>query len=114
MDCPSCGSENTSVFHIENFPCSHCSVVNEISYNFCHACRISFKETGGEVIAALRFSGDALTGLIEEEVKLAVKDEGCRTMGEVVHRCLRCEAIAFEVEEKSYKCSVCDFEWETI
>jgi hypothetical protein len=121
MNCPDCGSENTAVFHIEDFPCRHCSTVNEISYNICYDCRLSFKEADGEVIAATRFPNKELielANLSEEDVKIVVKDEvdseHGRTMGEVIHRCLRCEAIAFEVEENSYKCFACDFEWETI
>jgi len=47
-------------------------------------------------------------------------DDGCteefpyRTMDEVVHRCLKCNSVAFEVMPESFVCSFCGFEWETL
>jgi ribosomal protein L37E len=37
-----------------------------------------------------------------------------RTMQEVIHKCLRCNAIAYEIQSQSYYCSHCGFEWEVI
>lgn len=34
------------------------------------------------------------------------------TLLDTIHKCLRCEAPAYEVKENEYRCSECDFTWE--
>lgn len=37
-----------------------------------------------------------------------------RTMGEVIHKCIRCNGVVFEVEEGVFICPHCGFEWEIL
>jgi hypothetical protein len=37
-----------------------------------------------------------------------------KTMSDVVHRCLRCETISYEVKPRFYHCPDCGFEWEVL
>ena len=36
------------------------------------------------------------------------------TMQDLVHRCLRCETISYEVKPRHYHCPDCGFEWEVL
>jgi hypothetical protein len=36
------------------------------------------------------------------------------TMTSMLHHCLRCNALAYEVLPHSFQCSACDFSWEVI
>lgn len=36
------------------------------------------------------------------------------SMGEIIHRCLHCNTVSYEKEERLWHCPECGFEWETI
>jgi hypothetical protein len=36
------------------------------------------------------------------------------SMKEMIQHCIKCNELAYEVEESLYKCSVCSFEWEIV
>ena len=33
---------------------------------------------------------------------------------DTLHKCIMCEAPAYEVKKDNYECSRCDFEWEVL
>jgi flagellin-specific chaperone FliS len=37
-----------------------------------------------------------------------------RSMQSMVHRCIRCEAVAFETKPRFFHCADCGFEWEVL
>ena len=50
------------------------------------------------------------------DIKEPEKDKkiGLSIMQEFLHKCIRCNSKAFEVEPKHFRCSSCDFEWEML
>lgn len=107
MDCVECGSKNVVVFFIEKFPCSCCKEENRVEYYCCKECETFWKVIGEFVIDSTKFdSKDASAEPTE------IKYYG-NSMDDAIHRCLKCNAIAFEVDEDSYHCPKCHFEWET-
>ena len=37
-----------------------------------------------------------------------------KTMEELIFRCLRCDHIAYEIDDEIYYCPECGFSWEVI
>lgn len=121
MKCCSCGSDKVILFFEEKLPCGHCGEDNVIVYNFCSACGCVFKSLNGEVTNAANFTDNELAAMmnmdiedVREVMQTSVAEAGPRTMDEMVHKCLKCNAVAFEVRRGEFKCSECDFEWEIL
>jgi hypothetical protein len=51
---------------------------------------------------------------IEDELAKFDKKEEASTMADLVHRCMKCNEIAYETSPGYYECSVCEFSWEVI
>lgn len=117
MDCFNCGSSNVTVFFRELFSCCHCELENELVYNMCQDCNTAFKTVGDEVVASARITGDDLASLVQlssKEIAAALKEEMPRSMNEIIHRCLKCDSVAYEISDEQYECPVCGFSWGTI
>ena len=121
MKCCSCGTNNVIVFFEETLPCGHCNMDNTILYNFCGECSCVFKTVNGKVVNAATFTDTELANMmsmdvddVREIMQSPIQSASPRTMDEMVHKCLDCNALAFEVEPGLFKCSECDFEWEIL
>ena len=129
MECINCGSSDTNKFFIEHIPCNHCGESVSLEYIACNNCHILWKSVDGEVInnsfdvpANLdEFLDNELGEDIEEFLKQAfdisideVTVTNDRSMQSMVHRCIRCEAVAFETKPRFFHCADCGFEWEVL
>ena len=129
MNCIKCGSkEATDTYFIEVLPCPHCEQGIEIKYHICHTCNITWKTVNDEVISMADFDEDIPPGVTDEDllqafsaidgkvVKYSIDNPGGPAMGELLHKCVRCGAIAFEVASHKWRCNdpSCQFEWEVI
>lgn len=133
MNCIKCGSEEaTDTYFIEVLPCPYCDEGIEIKYHICHECNITWKTVNDEVISMADFDDGMPPGLTDEDllqafsaidgrlVKFSMDNiDGVPTgpaMGELLHRCIRCGSIAFEVSSKRWRCNdpECQFEWEIV
>jgi len=120
MRCINCDNDDIVVVLMEIFPCKHCNGEIEIKYVICGDCGVGWKTVDDEILSGTTFFdvglgdifGDDEDGFDMAPVIDHNKDKS--HMGDYVHRCLRCQTLAYEVEENSYKCPSCNFEWEII
>jgi hypothetical protein len=116
MICPNCNKHNTIIFFNEDILCVHCNEINKIHCNVCQDCGFVWKDNEGQLVNDITFEDETLKELLEGvEIALTEEfDENLSTMGEVIHRCLRCETISYEIKQGLYHCPECSFEWEII
>jgi hypothetical protein len=118
MKCLNCNKDNIIVFFNEVVPCAHCHEDNDISYNVCEDCGLVWKSIDGQALSGVIFSEPELGGMLgdsfEKFMNFVEEAEPIGTMDEVIHKCLRCNTISFEVEPRLYHCPECGFEWEVI
>jgi len=123
MDCCVCNSSNTEVFSTEKIPCTGCGEFTELMYNVCRDCGTMWKSVGTAVIeCTLTELGDfpvdisEVFALLEDGLRgiELVDYNRCGTMGELIHKCLRCETIAYETMPGLFHCPECGFEWEVM
>jgi hypothetical protein len=130
MGCERCGSEENFVeIYREEYPCGCCGTVNNVVYEICINCGFIYKTYNGSIDDVYRGSllseeetpselfediGKTLDK-ITEQVRIKAENNP-KSMREMIHRCLKCDAIAYEYDEGKYKCSSpnCQFSWEVI
>lgn len=126
MLCPVCGSKDTYVIFVESLPCGHCGEMTDYDHGICKDCGNMWRALGDEVLNCTSEFTDEVVD--EEELMKLLSDELGKdfdavqvievnnkgTMDELVHRCLRCGAISYEIKPKFYHCPSCSFEWEVI
>jgi len=126
---------------VDPIECVHCGKTINIEYSACEDCCIIFKTIDGtptddsivevqndfidsidslidmvigcgkEILSEEDLSNllDDLGGDVEvKEVRLTKGD----SMSDYIHRCLKCNAISYEVSPGNYLCPECDFRWE--
>lgn len=123
MKCIKCGKEATEVVHSESYPCS-CGENTIITYNICSDCGIFWRAVNGSPVddgihdTKLLFGdgSELITELLNDLSDLLVASgrSDSSSMEDVVHRCIKCNALAYEADKSVYKCSKCDAEWEVI
>ena len=118
MSCIKCGNDDVLLFTNEFIPCNHCGERVEITYYICPVCNVVWREIGGSVDMDYIFDPaehnfNANVDSMLDFIVGGLGGEG-RTMDECVIRCLKCNAISFEIGDGLYKCSECGFEWEII
>ena len=59
-------------------------------------------------------SEDTVAKANEYLEKLEKMDRGEASMVDYVHRCIRCDSTAVDVNDGHYKCTDCGFEWEVV
>jgi predicted RNA-binding Zn-ribbon protein involved in translation (DUF1610 family) len=140
MPCISCGSDDIQVFYSEAYPCGHCGEDLIIDYAACMNCGVLWRAVNGNIIEnSIVHSSDLmnfmnpLTGigevdldnLNEEDKEFVDKiqaellkhekiSSGEANMSDMIHRCLRCNAITPEDPPGFYNCSECGFSWEVL
>jgi len=118
MKCPNCSCNNIEPFYIEKMPCSHCKELIEIAYYICPNCdgaaSTAWKVIDGEVFDKVTISEESFD-LVGESIfsNAGGSEEEVSSMCDMLHKCIKCGAIAYESEPGFYRCSVCNFKWET-
>ena len=117
MNCVNCGSENFNIFFTETIPCHHCNEDNDISYHACQVCGLIWKSIGDKILEGAIFSEPNLGQFLNEpidEIPFFIEKSYKNSMREIIHKCLLCNAISFEIEPELYHCPDCGFEWGII
>ena len=123
MDCINCDGVDAEIFFIEQIKCDHCGEVSDIEYHVCTDCNIMWKTLGEELIHTSFdtpdesedfFMNDAVTDALIANVSSLGYEEKETSMASMVHKCIRCNSIAYEIKPKYYHCTDCDFEWEIL
>ena len=142
MDCPICGTE-AEIFMTEPIECMHCGEYTYIDYNRCTECNVVFKAVGEKIdedsimkapedflntlddVMSMAFS-EKPESLSEEEFQNFIQNIGDdveitelrptkeSSMSSMIHKCLKCQAVAYETKEGNYRCTDCGFEWEVV
>ena len=130
MKCFKCDSEKEASFFEEVFECK-CGEKLVFNYNLCPDCGMSWRSVNDEVSddSAVYFNdlmsfASMLSGDLTEEEETILKNmeievgkiekinTGDAAMTDYVHKCLKCNSVAHEIEQDKYVCDVCGFEWE--
>jgi uncharacterized Zn ribbon protein len=137
MNCFKCESKQDAAFFKEVFPCLHCEEENLIEYNICPDCGWMWRSVNGVPMDdsqmhiqdlgdfAGLMMGEDPPEMTEEEAsimenitdhlsKIDKMERGEASMSDYVHKCLRCESTAVDVNDGKYICRDCDFEWEVV
>ena len=106
--CLACKSDEVCQFYVDWPTCT--------TYYVCRKCGKVWREIAGIVPAEdFMFDEVEMLSLLPSDVFDALTETAVNTsMLDLVHRCIKCQTIAFEVEVGMYKCSdsECGFEWE--
>lgn len=119
MGCINCENEIEVTFAVERFPCLHCGEKVVIEYHMCSNCGIVWRtvdgavDSGSIVTPDMRKTFDA-EGLDDILGTLQEIHSEEHSMEELLHRCLQCNAISFEVKKGEYECVECGFMWEVV
>lgn len=136
MICAHCDSENYEVTMNESFPCSHCDGYVFVEYCICKDCGTLWRAINGEVDAAniitpddfinmlnpppamdlkdLDMSDKVFMNRIEEELAKYDRRDNAQSMSDLIHRCVKCSAVAHETKPGYFECDDCGFSWEVI
>jgi hypothetical protein len=126
MKCLNCGEEDFDVFVTETFPCGKCGGSIVVEYNVCKNCGLMCKSVDGNLLTASVFMPEEFSDEdIEEIFGFLNEPDMCLNMdytddsekifmGDYVHKCLKCNTVCYEVDEGSFKCPKCGFEWEVV
>jgi hypothetical protein len=121
----------------------HCGEYTYVDYYRCSECKSVFKAIEDRIeedsimkapddfmeslddVISLAFSDVKSGPMTEEEFREFVSNIGDdvevtelrskeSSMTSLIHRCLKCQSLAFETREGLYRCSECGFEWEVV
>lgn len=133
MECPRCKHDFDNSFMEETILCKDCDCKNKMAYHMCPNCKCMWRSLNGEVmdhsVADLgemmqEAMGDVdviplpddpssfFEGVKEDLLKYARVIGGEAAMSDFVHKCLRCNSIAFPSSDSAFRCDSCGFEWE--
>jgi hypothetical protein len=115
MNCCVCKGENVTNFSVERIECVHCGGSTEILYMGCDDCGTMWKSVNGEIIECI--SENIPQEMLDDEaaaIQVMDLEPKNGTMSEMIHKCLRCEAVSHEIGDGYYRCSNCNFEWEVL
>lgn len=130
MKCFKCDSDKEASFFEEIFECA-CGEKLVFNYNLCPDCGLSWRSVNDEPFEdsivyfddLMSFVSPTQEDLSDDEMVIVKNMEkeidkidkintGDATMTDYVHKCLRCNSVAHEVEQDKYICDECGFEWE--
>lgn len=141
MNCFKCGYDQDVAFLKETFPCSHCNEENVIEFNICPECgwmwrsinkvpsedsQVHMKDLNdfanilAEVVELpntmdLSEEEQCIVDKLNEHIdKIDKIDRGEASMADYIHKCIKCESTAVDVNNEFYKCTDCGFEWEVV
>jgi hypothetical protein len=117
MECVNCG-ENVNKFFVEKLVCTHCGEELILDYYYCPRCNTAWKSQDGTPIFITDLNNELLDDDLEaifDTIEKEFESDGeKKSMSEFLHKCIRCNALCYEVADGRYKCPVCEFEWEVI
>ena len=136
MKCFKCEDGKESAFFSEKFPCHSCEEPNVIEYNLCPDCgwmwrsindvpaegsEMHLEDMGdfmsmmfGEQPELTEEEQEIMDNITEHMEKVTKMDSGEATMGDYIHKCLKCNSTAVDVNDGVYECRDCGFDWEII
>jgi DNA replicative helicase MCM subunit Mcm2 (Cdc46/Mcm family) len=142
MNCPNCNGEKLEVFMSDPIKCQHCGDITSIDFNRCLECGCVFKSVADEIDpdsimelpeGTINIIDGILSTIIGEEnamdedefmkiledpeAEVEVKEiniGSSNKMASLVHRCLKCNVVAYEVKAGEYCCPECGFTWEVV
>ena len=120
MNCVACGSDNISVFFSETFQCTCCDEDNTITFQICRDCGVIWKAVNDLLLKGTAITDPELSNFISSNIVGNPEFDNWfdvevnTSMEEIVHRCLKCNAMAFESKPNVFCCSSCDFTWGTV
>jgi uncharacterized Zn ribbon protein len=130
MKCFKCDSDKEASFFEEVFECK-CGEKLVFNYNLCPDCGLSWRSVNDEPSEDSIVYFDDLMSFVnptsdefsDEELEIMKNMEneigkidkintGEAAMTDYVHKCLKCNSVAHEIEPDLYVCDECGFEWE--
>jgi len=121
MICVECEKESDTVFYREVYPCLTCGDLTIVEYNACKYCGTVWKTANGHPMDPAKTKIDDFSELLD---KKGFKDffdyigkhdnDIAASINQCLHRCIQCNAIAYETKEGTYECSACKFTWEVV
>ena len=121
MNCVDCNKESDTVFYREVYPCSTCGDLTIVEYNACKYCGTVWKTANGHPMDPAKTKIKDFAEILDNKDFKDFFDyigkhdnEIAASMDQCVHRCLKCNTVAFEIAEGTYKCASCGFEWEAV
>jgi len=136
MNCFKCENGKESAFFKEEFPCAHCDEPNLLEYNICPDCgwmwrsingmpledsQINVQDLGdfaglmmGEQPEMTEEEAAMMDNITEHLAKIDKMERGEASMADYVHRCIQCHSTAVDVNDGTYNCTDCGFEWEVV
>jgi len=116
MDCLMCGNPNALLVFTEVVHCDCCSEPNELMYYACRNCGIICTVLDGELIDSSEELPLPFKTIMQELLDNAEYDlsDICteKTPLEIMHKCIKCETLSYEIKPNLYHCPDCGFEWE--
>lgn len=120
MECIHCEGDG-KVFAIESYPCSHCGQDLVMEYYMCGSCSLVWRTIDGVIDQSSLFTEEdrydfEAAGMEEALNELVCNENDIRSMDECINRCLKCNALSYEVKRGSFECSdpACGFKWEVV
>jgi len=125
MNCINCNSDNVISSDDFTFSCK-CGEVFSLKHHTCMTCVFSWKTLNNVPIEGVFISSDILPDFVShDDINELIKQPEHRkfdisnkfiSMINCIHRCLRCGAIAYEIEKNVFKCgdNTCGFKWEVL
>lgn len=123
MECCICGSKSTMVFDNEIIPCHKCGESINLEYYSCRDCGAVWKALDGNLLECIYTEDERSEAPVDLKEILNNDDFGSvqvieltkrGTMDEMIHKCLMCNTVSYEVAAGLFHCPDCGFEWEVI
>ena len=118
MKCDFCEYDGNTAFFEEHFTCDCCDNIMTITYHNCPSCHLMWKRCNGQPVinSIMDVSGLDIDLADEDNLMYSkpLKHSPAKNMKDLIVRCVRCDSIAYEVEDGTYECSECGFSWEVV
>lgn len=118
MKCINCKSDDVVVVLMEVFPCKYCGKNIEVEYVICRDCGVGWKSVNGEILSGTTLFDVGLNNIFDggDETPLNMTPiiNHKPHMTDYVYKCLRCQAVCYEVEKDLYECPECGFQWNVV
>jgi hypothetical protein len=114
--CPECGEMTGHIMHIDEFPCK-CGDVVTVEYAVCD-CGMSWRAADGTFVDGCNMSIENVEELLSEvenffeDQEVFAGENSVDSMEDLIHKCLKCGAVATHPRPDLYECTACGFSWE--
>lgn len=121
--CIKCKDMEARPFLVEPIKCNKCDDITYIIYFKCSKCNTVWKSVNDVVVSFIHAIDLDKLPIIQDLADTINKPKvipsnfkitpEVDSMVNLVTKCIRCNSIAFEIEEGIWKCPKCNFEWDT-